>query len=59
MSAPLTHIEREYTAAYRNVLLAVYDCTKFVSSSLAAQVDALEARIGDEARIEYLREMAR
>lgn len=54
----LTGTERAYVGAYRNVLAAVYDCTAFVSSSLAGQVDALEAQLSEE-RIEELREIAR
>ena len=44
---------------HRNVIDAVCDCRKFVSQSLADQIDALEAQIADEVRLEQLRDLAR
>lgn len=54
----MTSTEQTYITAFQNVLRAVSNVNLYVSSALADQVDYLEAQIGDEARIEQLREMA-
>lgn len=53
----LTETEQQYVDAYVNVCHAVWDCTKYVSNSLAQQVEHLEAQIEPD-RIEQLKEAA-
>jgi hypothetical protein len=55
----LTAIERTYVEAHKNVILAVSDCTKYITQTLRDQVDYLEEQIADEARIEELQQIAR
>lgn len=55
----MTATEARYIEEYGNVLLGVYDCTKFVNERLARCVEELEATIGCPARVEELREIAR
>jgi hypothetical protein len=54
----LTATERQYVDAYVNVCHAVWDVTKYVTAQLNRQVEALEAAIGDQARIDRLKDVA-
>jgi len=54
----MTETETAYVAAYSQVIDAVMDCTKYVSSALAEHVADLETRIPAD-RIGHLQEVAR